>query len=134
MANCKRLHRISLMAVLTGLLAGCAGVMVGQPTPVPGKGRLGVPQPTATQVGVGANPSPTAPRMNPFVAEVRPRGARPGENPYGWLENVHSKRTRQWIATENQATAKALAGIPARAWIRSRLEQPQGEANEVAVE
>lgn len=128
MGNDRRVRRISLAAGLTGLLAGCAGFMVGQPTPVPGKGPLGVPQPTATQVAVGANPNPSAPRMNTVVAQVRPRGARPGANPYAWLENVHSKRTQHWISVENQATAKALAGIPERAWIASRLEQLEGAA------
>ena len=36
--------------------------------------------------------------MNPFVAQVRPPGARGGANPYAWLENVHSKRTQHWIS------------------------------------
>ena len=106
--------------------------MAGAPTPVPGRGPLGVPQPTATQIGVGANPSPSAPRMNPFATQVRPLGGRGSENPYDWLENVHSKRTRHWIAAENQKTARALAEIPQRAWIVSRLEQLQGAGGDGA--
>lgn len=99
---------------------------MGRPTPVPSPRRLDVPQPTATQIGVGANPNPSAPRMNPFVAQVRPSGERVGANPYGWLENVHSARTRHWISVESKATAKALATIPERTWIRGRLAQLQG--------
>lgn len=77
--------------------------------------------------------------MNPLVAQVTPPGGRMSANPYGWLENVHSSRTRHWIAVENRETAKALARLPQREWIRSRLEQLQGgghagAANEVVVE
>ncbi|MDE2449505.1 MAG: hypothetical protein KGO22_11070, partial [Gammaproteobacteria bacterium] len=138
MGSFRRLHRISvaggLAAGLAALVAGCAAVTIGQPTAVPGRGPLGVPQPTATQIAVGANPAPSAPRMNQFVAQVRPPGTRPGTNPYAWLENVHSGRTRHWIARENEAAARALAAIPQRASIRSRLEQPQGAASDVVVE
>jgi prolyl oligopeptidase PreP (S9A serine peptidase family) len=117
------LRRLSLAAGLAGLLAGCAGILVGHPTPVPGSGPLGAPRPTATQIAVGANPAPLAPRMNPFVAQLQPRGAAGGENPYGWLQEVRSSRTRHWLFVESRATRKALAAIPQRAWIRSRLEQ-----------
>ena len=139
MGRYRRLREMSLAAGMAGLLAGCAGFMGSQPTPVPGRGPLGVPQPTATQIAVGANPSPSAPRMNPFTVQVRPLGTRGHENPYDWLENVHSSRTRHWIAAENQKTARALAAIPQRAWIVSRLEQLQaagagGASNEVIVE
>ena len=138
MVRYRRLRRMSLAAGAAGLLAGCA-MLVGQPTALPGKGPLGVQEPTATQVGVGANPTPSMPRMNPFVAQVRPPGASSGANRYAWLENVHSKRTRHWIFLENQSTAKALAGIPQREWIRSRLAQLQsgshpGAADDVIVE
>jgi prolyl oligopeptidase len=77
--------------------------------------------------------------MNPFVTQVGPLGRHGSENPYAWLENPHSKRTRQWIAAENRKTARALAGLPQRAWILSRLEQlqgagPSGAPNDVIVE
>jgi prolyl oligopeptidase PreP (S9A serine peptidase family) len=85
-----------------------------------------VPQPTATQIGVGANPNPPGPRINPFVAQVTPPGRGAGANPYRWLEDVHSSRTRQWIASENRASAKALAAVAQRPWIKARLEQLQG--------
>lgn len=134
MGSYRRLQGIALAAGLAGLAAGCAGVTIGQPTPVPGRGPLGVPQPTATQIAVGANPAPSAPRMNPFVAQVRPPGTRSGANPYAWLEDVHSGRTRHWIAKENQAAERALAAIPQRAAIRSQLEQVQGAASDVVVE
>jgi prolyl oligopeptidase PreP (S9A serine peptidase family) len=126
MARLRRLRRISLTAGVVGMLAGCAGVMVGRPTPVPGSGPLGVPQPTATQIAVGANPTPSAPRMNPFVVQLKPRGERAGENPYAWLQEVHSGRTRHWLFVENRETRKAMAALPQRAWIRSRLAQLEG--------
>ncbi len=125
MARTRLLSWIALAMSVAGLLAGCAGVRLGQPTAVPSQGRLDVPQPTATQIGVGQNPSPSTPRMNPFVAQVTPPGGRARANPYGWLEDVHSARTRHWIAVENRKTATALARIPQRAWIRSRLGQLQ---------
>lgn len=120
------------------LLAGCA-MLVGQPTTVPGPGRLDVPQPTATQIAVGANPNPSSPRINQFAVQVSPAGPRHDTNPYRWLENVHSGRTRRWIVVENRAAVKALAAIPQRAWIRTRLEQLQvggraGVAADVVVE
>jgi prolyl oligopeptidase PreP (S9A serine peptidase family) len=123
MGRLRRVRRISLASAVAGLLAGCAGVMVGKPTPVPGNGPLGVPEPTATQVAVGGNPTPSAPRMNPFVAQLKPRGTLGGENPYGWLQNVHSSRTRHWIFVENRATRKAMTALPQLAWIRRRLAQ-----------
>lgn len=134
MGSDRRFRRVMLAAGVTGLLAGCAGVMVGEPTPVGGRGPLDVPQPTATQIGVGANPSPSAPRMNTVVAQVKPPGEHAGANPYGWLEDVRSTKTRRWVSKENEASAKALAEIPQRAWIRSQLEQPQGVASDVVVE
>jgi len=120
---------ILFAAGTAGLLAGCS-LLVGQPTPVPAPGRLDVPQPTATQVAVGANPNPSTPRLNQFVAQINPRGERHPANPYAWLENVHSDRTRHWIFVENRRTANALAALPQRAWIRTRLEQLEkvGEA------
>lgn len=110
-------------AAAAGLLTGCA-LLVGQPpATVPGPGRLDVPQPTATQIAAGANPNPSAPRINQFVAQINPPRERHAVNPYAWLENVHSGRTRHWISVENSATAKELASIPQRAWIRARLAQ-----------
>ena len=123
MVRYRRLGPI-LLAAAAGLLAGCA-LLVGTPTTVPGPGRLDVPQPTATQIAVGENPNPRGPRINQFVAQVNPPGAHRRANPYAWLENVHSGRTRHWIAGENRATARALAAIPQRAWISTRLEQLQ---------
>ncbi len=123
MARSRGLRRISLAAGVASLLAGCAAIMANRPTPVPGNGPLGVPVPTATQIAVGANPVPSAPRMNPFSVELRPRTTVPGGNPYAWLQNVHSGRTRHWIFTENRATREAMAVLPQRAWIGTRLAQ-----------
>ena len=139
MGRYTRWRPILLAAGLAWLLAGCA-LFVGQPTPVPGPGRLDVPQPTATQIGVGGtNPNPSAPRINQFVAQVKPPGSRVGVNPYAWLENVHSGRTRHWTLFENRAEAAALAAIPQRTWIRERLAQLQssgasGAPGDVVVE
>lgn len=119
-----RSRLILFAAGAAGLLAGCA-LLVGQPTTVPGPGRLDVPQPTATQIATGANPNPSTPQLDQFAIQVNPRGAGHEANPYRYLENVHSGRTRHWILVENQTTARALAAIPQRAWIRRRLEQLQ---------
>lgn len=135
----QRRWRARLFAAGAGcLLAGCA-MLVGQPTTVPGPGRLDVPQPTATQIATGSNPNPSTPRINQFVTQVNPPGARRATNPYGWLEDVHSQRTRHWIAVENRATAKALAALPQRASIRAQLEHLQtggraGASDDVVVE
>ncbi len=126
MGRSRRLRRTALVAAMAGMLAGCAGVLIGRPTPVRGRGPLGVPEPTATQIavgGAGSNPAPSAPRMNPFVAQLRRPGQPAAENPYGWLQRVRSSQTRQWIRVESRATRKALADLPQRAWIARRLEQ-----------
>ena len=137
MGRYARRRRLPLAAAIAGL-SGCTGVMVAQPTPVPGQGPLGVPQPTVTQIAVGANPTRSAPRVNQFVTQVNPPGERAPGNSYAWLESVHSGRTRHWIMVENRATTRALASLPQRAWIRSRLERLAGgkaaAANEVVVE
>jgi prolyl oligopeptidase PreP (S9A serine peptidase family) len=116
----------ALGGLLAALLAGCAGYVLGRPTPVPGNGPHGMPQPTATEIATGANPNPRGPQMNPFVAELRPPGAPAAGNPYAWLHNVRSSKTRHWILVESRATRKALAALAQRAWILRRLEQLEG--------
>lgn len=135
MSNQRRLRPFLFGAGAAALLAGCA-MLVGQPATVPGPGRLDVPQPTATQIATGANPNPSRPQMNQFAVEVVHSNPGQGGNPYGWLENLHSDRTRHWIFVENQKTRAALAAIPQRAWIRRRLERLQaggGGADDVVV-
>jgi prolyl oligopeptidase PreP (S9A serine peptidase family) len=137
MGRYRQLRPITFAAA-AGLLAGCA-MLVGQPATVPGPGRLDVPQPTATQIATGANPNPSTPRINQFVAQVHQPRERHTANPYGWLEDVHSGRTRHWILVENRAAATALATLPRRAWIRKRLAQleargPAGVRDDVVVE
>lgn len=137
MGRCRRLLPITIAAAAC-VLAGCA-MLVGQPTTVPGPGRLDVPQPTATQIATGANPNPSTPRINQFVAQVNLPRERHAANPYGWLEDVHSGRTRHWILVENGKTATAVATLPRRAWIRARLAQLEarggaGVADDVVVE
>ena len=122
------LRRIALAAAPAALLVGCAGVRVGQPTPVPGTGPYGRPQPTATQIAVGANPAPATPQVNQFVADLRPRAGRTSEDTYAWLQNVRSSRTRHWIRAEDRAARKALAAIPERAWVLRRLEELERRA------
>jgi prolyl oligopeptidase PreP (S9A serine peptidase family) len=138
MARCRCWRTVISAAGVACLLTGCA-LIFGPPATVPGPGRLDVPQPTATQIATGANPNPSMPRINQFVTRVNPPGPRGGANPYGWLEDVHSGRTRHWIAVENRASAKALAAIPQRDWIRKHLEEVQtgrraGAAEGVVVE
>lgn len=131
MGRYMRLRPITVAAGVAALLAGCALL---RPTPVPSRGRLDVPQPTATQIGVGANPLPTVPRMNPFVAQVRPPGGGATANPYGWLQDVHSTRTRHWLQVRSRAATAALAAMPQRAWITRRLEQLHGGGRAVAAD
>lgn len=121
-----RLRPIPFAVGIAWLLAGCASVTIGKPTPAPGPGPLDVPQPTASQIGVGANPNPSTPRMYPFVAQVNPPGRGANAKSYEWLEDVHSKKTRQWISAENRVSEQALAAIPQRVWIETRLAQLQG--------
>src|ERR1700691_4715320 len=125
MGRHRQLRPIIFATGVAGLLAGCA-LLVGQPATVPAPGRLDVPQPTATQVAAGANPNPSTPQMNQFAVQVNPPGMGHAVNPYRWLENVHSGRTRHLIIVENRAAANALAAIPQRAWIRTRLAQLEG--------
>ncbi len=44
-------------------------------------------------------------------------------DPYRWLEDVDSPRTRAWIATQNSFTNSYLAQFPVRDSLRSRLAQ-----------
>jgi len=115
-------------AAMLGWLGGCAGVALG-PTPVPASGPMGVPQPTATQIAVGANPNPSGPRIDQLSAQVTRPGQGARANPYAWLEDIHSRRTRHWIARQNQATARALAQIARRGWIERRLAQLEGNGS-----
>lgn len=116
------LRRLTSTAILCGcacLLAGCGGVILGRPTPIPGGGPLPVPAPTATQVGVGAPPPP---RLYPFAAQLK-RAPTEQQEGYRWLENVNSRRTREWVAAQNHFSERELAAIPQRAWIERRLER-----------
>jgi prolyl oligopeptidase PreP (S9A serine peptidase family) len=123
MGRSSRLRLTALATAVAALLAGCAGYMFGRPTPVPGSGPHGMPQPTATEIAAGANPNPRGPQINPFVAELRPRRVQAVENPYAWLQDVRSSKSRHWLLVESRTTRKALAALPRRAWIRHRLEQ-----------
>jgi len=44
-------------------------------------------------------------------------------DPYRWLEDVDSPRTRRWIDEENALTESVLATVPQRAAIRARLTE-----------
>ncbi|MBW3657231.1 MAG: prolyl oligopeptidase family serine peptidase [Actinobacteria bacterium] len=43
-------------------------------------------------------------------------------DPYRWLEDTDAPETRTWIEAQNALTERHLAGIPARAALRSRIE------------
>src|SRR5262249_36118200 len=45
------------------------------------------------------------------------------EDPYRWLEDTDSPRTREWIAAENKLTFGYLKSIPQRDAIQRRLTQ-----------
>ena len=42
-------------------------------------------------------------------------------DPYRWLEDLDSRRTRRWVDAQNELAQPYLESIPARAWIKQRL-------------
>ncbi len=44
-------------------------------------------------------------------------------DPYRWMEDVDSEKTRAWVSAENQVTAAYLSAIPEREPIRHRLTE-----------
>jgi prolyl oligopeptidase len=42
-------------------------------------------------------------------------------DPYRWLEDLGSGRTKQWVEAQNELAQPYLESIPARAWIKDRL-------------
>lgn len=42
-------------------------------------------------------------------------------DPYRWLENLHSRKTKNWVGAQNKLAQPYLESIPARAWIKQRL-------------
>lgn len=53
------------------------------------------------------------------VVEIR-HGVRV-EDPYRWLEDPHSERTRQWVATQNELSGGYLAGLESRPFFADYL-------------
>jgi prolyl oligopeptidase len=47
----------------------------------------------------------------------------PVEDPYQWLEDDRSERTRQWVEEQNKVTEEYLSNIPYREEIRKRLNE-----------
>ncbi|MCB0688968.1 MAG: S9 family peptidase, partial [Saprospiraceae bacterium] len=45
------------------------------------------------------------------------------KDPYRWLEDDHSEKTKEWVQEENAVTNEYLSQIPFRNLIRNRLEQ-----------
>ncbi|MDB5029190.1 MAG: prolyl endopeptidase, partial [Candidatus Eremiobacteraeota bacterium] len=62
-------------------------------------------------------PYPDAPRVDQIDEYFGTRVA----DPYRWLEEVDSDRTKRWIAEENQLAESFLSTVPNRSAIRSRL-------------
>jgi prolyl oligopeptidase len=42
-------------------------------------------------------------------------------DPYRWLEDPDSARTREWVAAQNAVTEEYLAGLASRGWFREQL-------------
>ncbi len=42
-------------------------------------------------------------------------------DPYRWLENLDSRKTKGWVDAQNKLSQPYLESIPARAWIKQRL-------------
>jgi prolyl oligopeptidase len=47
----------------------------------------------------------------------------PVADPYRWMEDLDSGKTRDWAAAENRLTFGFLEKLPQRAWFRERLEK-----------
>ena len=44
-------------------------------------------------------------------------------DPYRWLEDLDSTRTKRWVEAQNQLAQPYLESIPARGWIKQRLSE-----------
>lgn len=44
-------------------------------------------------------------------------------DPYRWLEEIDSERTKEWIEAQNKVASRYLAAIPTREAIRARLQE-----------
>jgi prolyl oligopeptidase len=47
----------------------------------------------------------------------------PVTDPYRWLEDQNSRRTRKWLAEQSEHTRAYLDSIPGRNRIRKRVEE-----------
>ena len=44
-------------------------------------------------------------------------------DPYRWMEDLNAPDVAQWVKAENAVTEEHLAGLPLRAWFRSRITE-----------
>jgi prolyl oligopeptidase len=115
-----------LCAGVAWLLSACAGAQIGgPPEPFPGGGPGGKTIPTATETAVGLPPAVNPP-VYPVTARVEVTDTYFGTkvaDPYRWLENLNSPQVQGWVAAQNALSQPRLAGLPERAWIKTRLTQ-----------
>lgn len=123
----KRLPGLGLMGLALGMV-GCA-VQVA-PQTLPGSGPAGKQMTTATQQAVGANPNPREPPVYLFTAGVGTAGqpGATGEDTFRWLESLDTPAVRQWIETQNKASAPRLAALPLKATFQRRLAEIASQA------
>jgi len=130
--------RFHIHSPLAQLCAGfLALVIVGCSKPAP------TPAPKTAKVDEQPNPSQTEPAPksqapatdDPNVVKISSRmvtdkvdqvddyHGRKIEDPYRWLEDTDSPKTREWIKSENELTAEFLNSIPERGPIQERLKK-----------
>ena len=63
-----------------------------------------------------APPARRGPQVDDYFGEKVP-------DPYRWMEDIDSPETAAWVAAERAATSAALAGMPERVAVRSRLRE-----------
>ncbi|HJS21263.1 MAG TPA: prolyl oligopeptidase family serine peptidase [Steroidobacteraceae bacterium] len=100
--HAERCRRSAALMIFLGVVAGCQS---NRP-------------PADTQASTAVE-YPTAER----VAQVDSYHGTTVTDPYRWLEDLDSSRTRRWVEAQNELSQPYLESIPARPWIKQRLAQ-----------
>jgi prolyl oligopeptidase len=113
-----------IFTCVTLALGACAGITLEGARPMPGNGPNGTPLSSSSEVAVGLNPAPEHAPVYPLTLRVQVSDNYHGvavADPYRWLEDVDSEKTRQWVESQNRVSQPRLETIPHRAWVKQRL-------------